>query len=735
MKFDALDRSLLASAQAEKANPISTVDALAFFTGLHKMADEAAAQPAPDTTGATEGPFLAPLPDVISLIAQMVSNEFKTQAYYVYYANMLRGLEHEGIAEEFMEHAAHELEHANYLLRRMGVLSPGGVSIPPYPPPEPLSDPTEIVQAMIVVEQMGLSLWKQLLAVMGENPMRYTVEEFLQREEEHQDELWQLVPAEALPPMPTGQEQAPAAAEQAAAPQQPEGASTKVQVETAPPKMAGLNRIMAAAATRKAASDSNFKKKEATLITEKIMALRLEADEIARKEQVRVEANPVTPESLNTMAPFVVKTTDNTAKPKDTSKPVAGAMNLVDALDKAIKSAGGNPDIDPDQYIMQEEQLGAQQAMAEAAHAKTVAMQASQAAQQSAAEAQAAQQQLQETQAQLEQANQMASQSSTQAMQATQQAAEAEGRAADHSIAKMQLGMNINQMRQELANLVMRDPVAESAANVSDLAAQGAPATPQQQQEADVAAQQQAAGGAPPPSAETQDEQGEAARAQDDASKQQEQADQSAQKDQSKAEGGGGEGGGKPGTHVTVKTSGMMSGVSRELGGDMAEGALNHVRDRAAKAVGEHGGKILGATALGGALLAMKGHHDREQRRGDMADSVAEGVRRAKMASPADRRLARAVMEGSKDELGNSLRAILHKGMPGEAAQAAVGAKVKDVAREATDDLPGLIEKMKPHAPAFLGGLGVGALGHRAMSGPRTPTPQTDYNFNEQYYR
>ncbi len=728
MKFDALDRSLLASAQAEKANPISTVDAMAFVTGLHKMADDAAAQPAPDTTGAVEGPFLAPLPDVVSLIAQMVSNEFKTQAYYVYYANMLRGLEHEGIAEEFMEHAAHELEHANYLLRRMGVLSPGGVSIPPYPPPEPLSDPTEIVQAMIVVEQMGLSLWKQLLAVMGENPMRYTVEEFLQREEEHQDELWQLVPAEALPPMPTGQEQAPAAAaEQPAPTQQPEGGSTKVQVETAPPKMAALSRIMLAAATRKAASDANFKKKEATLITEKVMALRLEADAIARKEQTRVEANPVTPESLNTTAPFVVKTTDNTAKPKDTSKPVAGAMNLVDALDKAIKSAGGNPDISPEQYIMQEEQLGAQQAMAEAAHAKTVAMQASQAAQQSAAEAQAAQQQLQETQAQLEQANQMASQSSTQAMQATQQAAEAEGRAADHSIAKMQLGMNINQMRQELANLVMRDPVAESAANVSDLAAQGAPATPQQQAEADAAAQQQAlTGEAPQPSAETQDEQGEAARAQDDASKQQEQADQSAQKDQAKGEGG------KPGTHVTVKTSGMMGGVGREIGEHMAEGAVNHVRDRAAKAVGEHGGKIVAGTALGGALLAMKGHGDRMQRRSDMADSVAEGVRRAKMASPADRRMAREVMEGSKDELGNALRSILHKGMPGEAAQAAVGAKVKDVAREAKDDLPGLIDKMKPHAPAFLGGLGVGALGARATSGSRTPAAST--NFNDQYY-
>lgn len=741
MKFDALDRSLLASAQAERENPITTVDALAFFTGLHKMADEAVAQPQPDTTGAVEGPFLAPLPDVVQLIAMMVSNEFKTQAYYIYYANMLRGLSHEGIAEEFMEHAKDEMEHANYLLRRMGVLSPGGVSIPPYPPPEPLADPDEIVQAMIVVEQMGLSLWKQLLSMMGENPMRYTIEEFLQREEEHQDELWQLVQAptpgaaETIAAAPGG---APAAEE---APQP--GSSTQVKVETAPPKMAEIvaevvkrkqagaifgrdkdPTIMGSTAQRGVASRlsegampggrpmvthtspiafgllgkrvkgyTTYDKTAATtLITQKVMALRLEADELARKEQARIETRPQTPEQLNVLAPFIVKRVDNAPKPKDVSIVPSSATDLVSKLSAAIKAAGGDPDISPEQYIMQEEQLGAQQAMAEAAHAKTIAMQSAQAAQQAQAEAQAAQQQLQETQAQLEQATQQAQQSSAQAMQATQQAAEAEGRAADHSIAKMQLGMNVNQVRQELANLVMRDPVAESAANVSDLAAQGMPATPQQQQDADAAAQQQAlTGEAPQPSAETQKAQGEAERAQGDAAEQEQQAEQSAAKDESKAEGGGA---GKPGTHVTVKTSGIVSGIGREAGEHMAEGALNHVRDRAAKAVGEHGGKIVAGTALGGALLAMKSHGDRVQRKGDMADAVAEGVRRAKMSGA-----------------------------------------TKEVASKAKNDLSSMLERAAPHAPAFLGGLGVGVLGTRAVSGgsdSRTPAPSA--NFYDQYY-
>lgn len=546
MGHHALDQSLL---DGQHRNPITEVDALAFIMGLHKMAEE---QPAPDTTGAVEGPFLAPLPTVVELMAQMVSNEFKTQAYYVYYANMLRGLSHEGIAEEFMEHAGHEMEHANYLLRRMGVLSPGGVPIPPYPSPEPLADPQEIVQAMIVVEQMGLSLWKQLLSVMGENPMRYTIEEFLQREEEHQDELWQLVEA----PTPGAAQPAPATEETPAPDQQP-GTSTQVKVETGAPKTA--RDVVAEVARRKQAE---------VLMTERTMALRREADRLAKKDQSREEMNPQTPQQLEVLAPFVLKTTDNTAKPKDAKPAQPPTSALLTKFDQVTKkSAFGGPEIPPEEYVAQEQQLSAQQAMAEAAHAKTVAMQSAQAAQQAQAEAAAAQQQLAEVQQLLQQSQAEAQQNSMSTMQATQQAAEAEARAAEHSIGKMNLGMRVNQMRQELANFVMQDPVSETAATVSDLAAQGQPATPMQQQQADAAAQQQAMGGgeAPQPSAETQDQQSEAARAQDDASQQQQQADASAQKDEAKGSEGGG-GGGKPGTHVTVKTSGLLAALEVRLG-------------------------------------------------------------------------------------------------------------------------------------------------------------------------
>lgn len=721
MNYDTLDRSLLASARAEREHPISDVDRLAFMTSLRKMAEE---QPQQSETGLT-GPFLAPTEQVVELIAQMISNEFKTQTYYVFYANMLRGLSHEGIAEEFMEHAGQELEHANYLLRRMSVLSPGGVEIPAYPSPEPLSDANEIVQQMIVVEQVGLNLWKQLLEAVGDDPMRYTIESFLQHEEEHLDELWQFVEAPSMPQQPQAQ-QAPEEK-----PTEPKPAETKVQVTTQQPQAqeptkeaqvqvrAHIRGIAAKAAHRKAAGNPNFKKTAATLITERVMALRAEADRIAKKNQDPQHVHLETPQQLQVLPKFETKNT----------KPTLG-----DSIKKAFDNMGMGPLPSPEEYAAQEEKAQAQQAIAEAAHARTISMQSAQAAQQAQAEAAAAQQQVAELQSQVEQLSGEAQQNSMQALQSTQQAAEAESRAADHSIAKMQLGMSVNQMRQELANLVMRDPVAESAANVSDLAAQGMPATPQQQADAEAAAQQQALTGEAPqqPGAEGGGAQGQQQGAGEQQGASSEQGGgESESKDDSKSEGKDG----KPGTHISVKTSNFIGDAARSAGHASGEGFAAGIGHHIAEVAAKHKSNIA-AGAAGAAGLGILAHENgRENRRQD----VAEGVRRGmKTSSLADRRMAREVFNGPKDELGNALRDVFKKKMPGEAAQAGFSAKAKEMGKEVVDSakpkLTDLMDRARPHAPAFLGGLGAGVLGTKALSSSDSRTPAASANFYDQYY-
>lgn len=999
-----LDKLLFETLQP--SNPIGFVEGATFLAGMKKMAEEAL----PDVSGEIEGPFMVPLPQAVELIAQMVSNEFKTQTYYVYYANMLRGLSHEGIAEEFMEHAENELEHANYLLRRMGVLSPGGISIPPYPPPKPLSDANEIIKEMIVVEQIGLSLWKQLHSIMGDNPMKFTIEQFLQREEEHQDELWQLVEPGAIPEAPTAEGAQGAQQEQPA--EQPQ--STKVQVETGPKTAEAIlngatKRKLAAVATydqlrragmdpgftgktehdedkaKKAADltagaraeikDSNFvfpesrkypiHDKDHALAALGMVAMHGSADEKskvraavekrypglhtehekkaaiqqyvheartlrdegrAKKDQTRVELDPKSPASLRAEKPDVQKKTDNTKSPKDVSiKPVGAPVSLVELVERAAKTSayvGGAvlpdgsgfftgtvgkshgkekksdfaaPEVSPEEYMAREKDLAASQAIAEASHAKTVAMQSSQAAQQAQAEAQAAQQQLADAQAQIEQLSQQAQAESQQSMMATQQAAEAEARAADHSIGKMQLGMRVNQLRQELANLVMQDPVAESAGTVSDLAAQGMPATPQQQADAEAMAQQQAMGQDPNAGQGGQQPQGQ-------------QQPQDQDQSQAQPEQGGESKDKKPGTHVTVKTSAdmgtvvarrtprgaigevaapaasglgalvqkarpylphiaaggaglaligggaMLANRARQFGEQQkAAGVVDSTGRAAGRGLAEGVGEVITEAAkkhapslalgglAGGALYGVHRSHERAQRKSDLTEAVAEGMRRAKHAdqsvvvpidhllaymqaagheggaqqedpelhaaigktdvakrrhllhriqggalgavigsvpgqmaehgplalggmlggaliggsiarrlgdrslnrsasqlrdldretnakhasSPADRRLARAILEGGEsDTLGRNLVDLIRKTAPGDAAEAAAHQAVNQGVASAKAEGQELLARARPHLPGFVAGLGTGILGTKALSNSNQQQPQ-----------
>lgn len=847
-----LDFLLMMTARKEAAVPL--VEASTFVVGLKKIAEELAA-PAPDTTGQVEGPFLVPLPEAVELMAQMVSNEFKTQVYYTYYSNMLRGLSHESIAEEFMEHASDELEHANYLLRRIGVLSPGGVSIPPYPPPPPMTDPQEIIQSMIVVEQMGIALWKQLHSILGENPMKYTVEQYLQKEEEHQDELWQLVdpvdPA-AASPMPTAEAPSPdpktaeeildaamarkkeaslaltrqellragmdpsyAGKKEHGAPSTSvsgwkgaadltEGARSQVKEtnfvfpETRKYPIHDKDHALAALGLvgmhgsaeeksavrtavekkypglqmqKKADRDEVIKGKAKQLITLATENLRKMTDQLPKADQNRVEIISKSPESLlHEKAVFDIKKKDPLTKtavsrlellmgalpgaaggwagagdgageqalgtlagggagylatrgmhhllgkipysaiPSEAHLPLSvlaglsvpaasgmagyGAGRAVRALaakpspDATIQPVGEpvsvtekksslgllilklaedimlpSPGADsPESYVAREQQLAAQQAMAEASHAKTVSMQSAQAAQQAQAEAQAAQQQLQEAQMQLQQSQQEAQMGSQQALQAQQAASEAEARAAEHSISKMQLGMRVNQLRQELANLVMQDPVSEHAATVSDLAAQGQPATPQQQAEAEAAqaaAVDPATGQPVQPSAEAQQEGQEAQNAQQHAETQGAQAEQAQQADQAKAQ----------------------------------------------------------------PKQAMK-----------LGALIAAG--RAKLAGMGDRNLAHAVMSGGHDTLGRELIDVVKRGLPAEAVLAGAGHAVRGAAEEGgkalAEHLPTLGEKLTPHLPGLVAGLGTGIIGTKMLSG--SPQQQTQPLGYAQYY-
>ena len=167
---------------------IPLAEAATYFLRLKSAAVET-----PDETGQLEGQFTAPVEQVLKLMTEMVENELATMYAYKAYGNSLRDLSHFSIADEFEEHASNELEHTDFLLRRMAVIG-GPVELSDIPAPPATTDPNAIIETMVRMEQEGIEKWRALLAVLGDNPTKYKVEEFLARELEHLDELWQLRP-------------------------------------------------------------------------------------------------------------------------------------------------------------------------------------------------------------------------------------------------------------------------------------------------------------------------------------------------------------------------------------------------------------------------------------------------------------------------------------------------------------------------------------------------------------
>lgn len=179
------------------------------------MDSSAVAMPEPDQSGLARA------------LAGMVSHELKLQLAYLFYAETMQGVGRGELAELFRDLAKQEVDDAAYLMRRLSVMQPGGVLIPPPASPEPSTDPSAIVEVMIADEQRGIAYLTAIHGMLGDDPMKYTVESMLSEEQEHLDRLVQhrepaaspapeAVAPEAMPDVPVEASAAEPPPEQAA---------------------------------------------------------------------------------------------------------------------------------------------------------------------------------------------------------------------------------------------------------------------------------------------------------------------------------------------------------------------------------------------------------------------------------------------------------------------------------------------------------------------------------------
>jgi bacterioferritin (cytochrome b1) len=222
----------------------------------------------PDLTGELEGQFNVPAPQVAGFLAKVITAKFQMVMAYYTYAESMRDLAQHPIGEVFHEHAGHELEAAEYYLKRAAVLG-GPVSLEPAEPPPASTDPVHIIQVMMRAEQEAIALQRQLRDMVGDaNPMKIEVEEKLAQDQHHLDELWQMLPSEvhdaaqgalaaaAPPPAPVGEGEAVQAAGESEPKEPPaekkpvdtKEAALRMRMKLAARKLADLNHLTGLAA-------------------------------------------------------------------------------------------------------------------------------------------------------------------------------------------------------------------------------------------------------------------------------------------------------------------------------------------------------------------------------------------------------------------------------------------------------------------------------------------------------
>lgn len=381
---------------SDEPNGFLRTEAELFLAGLRKLAAEGDQGPG---IPATE--YAAPPEDVVQTLLLLAAQILGAHTAYAVYGAALRGASRDALADAFDEIAEADLEDAKYCLTKANLIADGApIQMPPVPTPPPLTDETAMVQHILAGSNRVIALLKTLRVQVGENPMKYTVEQMISDEQGHHDKLVQHIPA--------------------GAPRSPEAASSEEKVASV------LFRI------KKAYSAEQVEQRE------------LEG----ANAQAQAEAN------------FLRQQMD-----------------------------------------LRDQELGAARQQIEALNTSS----------------QAAQQQLQAVQQQADMTQQQ--------LQAAQQQAEmASSQAASEADKKMRLAMRIQQFRQNLADIVSQDPVAEEGAG-PDAGMPGAPATAgQQAQDAQQQAMAVAPGAAPNSPKETAKQEDEAARAQQKADEQTQQA-------------------------------------------------------------------------------------------------------------------------------------------------------------------------------------------------------------------
>lgn len=174
---------------------MTTSDFVADITEIRRRAREHMDQ------GPITADYKADRVKVVKLLNEALATELVCVLRYKRHHFMARGINSEAVAEEFLEHANEEQEHADRIAMRICQLNgepdmnPDVLSKRSHSQYVEGKDLIDMIKENLIAERIAIDSYKQMIQYLGEKDptSRRMIEEILEKEEEHADDMANLL--------------------------------------------------------------------------------------------------------------------------------------------------------------------------------------------------------------------------------------------------------------------------------------------------------------------------------------------------------------------------------------------------------------------------------------------------------------------------------------------------------------------------------------------------------------
>jgi len=151
--------------------------------------------------GAATDAYLADRETVIRVLNEALATEIVCVLRYKRHHYMAAGIHAQAVAEEFLEHASEEQQHADMIAERIVQLggapnfSPEGLAMRSHSQYVEGTTLVDMIREDLVAERIAIDSYSEIIRYLGTNDptSRRVLEEILAKEEEHADDMKTLI--------------------------------------------------------------------------------------------------------------------------------------------------------------------------------------------------------------------------------------------------------------------------------------------------------------------------------------------------------------------------------------------------------------------------------------------------------------------------------------------------------------------------------------------------------------